>query len=112
MNNEKEIEAAPVAPVIPAPRVETWQERMGENWHQQTAQLCNDAMLAEIRDLRAHIARQAQPTDRGAEPYKDLFFDACADLGLINEELGLDPDDGGAEPILEAIRALKSEQKG
>lgn len=38
-----------------------------------------------------------------------LFADACADLGYINEELGLDPDDGGAEPILDVIRELKTD---
>ncbi|VVE12190.1 hypothetical protein PCA20602_02691 [Pandoraea capi] len=37
-----------------------------------------------------------------------MFGAACADLGLINEALGLDPDDGGAEPILEAIAELKA----
>lgn len=36
-----------------------------------------------------------------------MFHAACADLGLINEALGLDPDDGGAEPILDAINELK-----
>jgi hypothetical protein len=36
-----------------------------------------------------------------------MFHAACADLGAINEALGLDPDDGGALPILEAINDLK-----
>jgi hypothetical protein len=36
-----------------------------------------------------------------------MFHAACADLGAINEALGLDPDDGGAEPILEAIVELR-----
>lgn len=39
-----------------------------------------------------------------------MFHDACHDLGLINEALGLDPDDGGAEPILDAIAELKGER--
>ncbi|WP_186140104.1 hypothetical protein [Burkholderia gladioli] len=39
-----------------------------------------------------------------------MFHAACADLGLINEALGLDPDDGGAEPILDAIQKLKEER--
>jgi hypothetical protein len=37
-----------------------------------------------------------------------MFHAACADLGAINEALGLDPDDGGAEPILEAIAELRA----
>ncbi|HDR9184697.1 TPA: hypothetical protein QDB06_005333 [Burkholderia vietnamiensis] len=37
-----------------------------------------------------------------------MFHAACADLGLINEALGLDPEDGGAAPILEAIEELKA----
>lgn len=37
-----------------------------------------------------------------------MFHAACADLGLINEALGLDPNDGGAEPILDAIEELKT----
>lgn len=37
-----------------------------------------------------------------------MFGAACYDLGLINEALDLDPDDGGAEPILEAIDELKA----
>ncbi|VVE50057.1 DUF551 domain-containing protein [Pandoraea terrigena] len=38
-----------------------------------------------------------------------MFGAAYADLGLINEALDLDPDDGGAEPILEAIAELKAQ---
>ncbi|PVX61289.1 hypothetical protein C7402_1411, partial [Paraburkholderia unamae] len=39
---------------------------------------------------------------------KRLFLAAAADLGAINEALGLDPEDGGAEPIIEAIEELKA----
>ncbi|NTZ82245.1 hypothetical protein FCJ61_04225 [Burkholderia metallica] len=39
-----------------------------------------------------------------------MFHAACHDLGLINEALGLDPDDGGAAPILDAIAELKRER--
>ncbi|CAJ2836655.1 hypothetical protein [Burkholderia pseudomallei] len=38
-----------------------------------------------------------------------MFHAACHDLGLINEALGLDPDDGGAEPILDAIAELRAQ---
>ena len=36
-----------------------------------------------------------------------MFQAACEALGEISEELGLDPEDGGGEPIIEAIRLLK-----
>lgn len=36
-----------------------------------------------------------------------LFLAACQDLALINTRLGLDPNDGGAAPILNAIDQLK-----
>ncbi|WP_310614061.1 hypothetical protein [Limnohabitans sp.] len=42
--------------------------------------------------------------------YKRMFGAACDALGAINEALGLDPDDGGAEPILSAIEELKAAQ--
>jgi len=38
-----------------------------------------------------------------------MFGAACIDLALINEALSLDPDDGGAEPILEAITELRAQ---
>ena len=48
------------------------------------------------------------PDTTSRDQYKRMFHAACADLGAINEALGLDPDDGGAEPILEAIGALRA----
>lgn len=42
------------------------------------------------------------------ERQERLFIAACSDLGLVNEALGLDPEDGGAEPILDAIEELKA----
>lgn len=45
--------------------------------------------------------------DTEADSYKRMFESACVDLGLINEALGLDPDDGGSGPIIEAIKALQ-----
>ena len=40
--------------------------------------------------------------------HKRMFEAACVDLGRINECLGLDPDYGGAEPIIEAIKELRA----
>lgn len=42
------------------------------------------------------------------EQYRRMFQAACSDLGLINDKLGLDPNDGGAAPILFAIDELRS----
>lgn len=47
----------------------------------------------------------ADPTSRAQ--YRRMFNAACEALGAINEALGLDPDDGGAEPILAAIEARR-----
>lgn len=46
-------------------------------------------------------------SDRAAA-HERRFIDACADLGHINEVLGLDPDDGGADPIIGAIEKLQA----
>ncbi|HEF4754632.1 TPA: hypothetical protein SAP12_002807 [Burkholderia multivorans] len=60
-------------------------------------------------------ARAASANETGAEVAAELesmtrmFHAACYDLGLINEALGLDPDDGGAEPILDAIAELRAQ---
>lgn len=44
--------------------------------------------------------------------YRRMFLAACEDLGLINEVLGLDPEQGGAAPILYAIKALQKRASG
>lgn len=54
---------------------------------------------AAVRDtLQAELASMTR-----------MFHAACADLGSINEALGLDPEDGGAEPIIGAIEDLKAQ---
>lgn len=56
----------------------------------------------------------AEPSTRIAELEAEcervnrMFMDACEDLGAICEALSLNPDDGGAEPILAAIEELRS----
>ena len=92
------------------------------------AELC-DAQIAELSTFvyvynkgtdvqfaRAILAA-AQPPQQSAQPaeltaseasHKRMFEAACIDLGLISDALGLDPDDGGAAPILEAIKVLKA----
>jgi len=58
--------------------------------------------------VRAALAAAAPASVPGAPNYERMFNAACVDLGLINEALDLDPDDGGAEPILAAIADLKA----
>lgn len=41
--------------------------------------------------------------------FERMFNAAILDLAAINEALDLDPDDGGAAPILEAIASLKAQ---
>lgn len=41
--------------------------------------------------------------------YRRMFHAACTELGAINEALGLDPDAGGAAPILAAIEQLRAQ---
>jgi len=50
----------------------------------------------------------AQSVEKKLSSMTRMFNAACADLGLISEALGLDPDDGGAEPIISAIEELKN----
>lgn len=46
--------------------------------------------------------------EKDRNSHKRMFEAACFDLGLINEKLGLDPDDGGAEAIIDAIEQLQA----
>jgi hypothetical protein len=51
------------------------------------------AVLALIKELKSNTR---------------MFMAACDELGAVNEKLGLDPNDGGAEPILIAIEELQA----
>ncbi|MBB5610596.1 MULTISPECIES: hypothetical protein [unclassified Janthinobacterium] len=51
------------------------------------------AVLALIKELKSNTR---------------MFMAACEELGAVNEKLGLDPNDGGAEPILNAIEELQA----
>ena len=61
--------------------------------------------MIKSRDPMADIA--AHRLD--AVGYKALFHTAMRDLAAINRCLELDPDDGGAEPIISAIQKLKKD---
>ncbi|MBB5875846.1 hypothetical protein [Xanthomonas sp. 3498] len=66
-------------------------------------------------DERYRIAMQsallaALPELLAAQPqlnYERMFVDACSALAEVSRELGCDPDQGGAEPILAAIAELR-----
>ena len=60
---------------------------------------------------KLQVTLQDTPTEIELAQYKRMFAAACADLGEINEALRLDPDDGGAEPILSVIAELKAQLK-
>jgi hypothetical protein len=59
--------------------------------------------------LEAASARIAE-LDKERASTNRMFLEACSALGLIDEALGIDPDEsGGAEPILESIDGLKAQ---
>lgn len=64
------------------------------------------AELAAMRAGAAPVTQDDDPTTKAQ--YRRMFASACEALGAISKELGLDPDDGGADPILEAIHELRS----
>jgi hypothetical protein len=68
------------------------------------------AMPNEIAPVSTSTTPQADAAPSDLASMTRMFQAACADLGAINEALGLDPDDGGAAPILDAIAELKSER--
>lgn len=61
------------------------------------------ALLGCLERAEADVAALRKEHDS----YQRMFTAACEDLGAINEALNLDPNDGGAEPILEAIKELR-----
>ena len=88
--------------------------RKGGYWDQQEALAQHDSVQAKPKPEQEPVANgklkvtlQDTPTEIELAQYKRMFETACAELGAINEALGLDPNDGGAEPILFAIEELK-----
>ncbi|CAB3909833.1 hypothetical protein LMG26842_05810 [Achromobacter dolens] len=61
---------------------------------------------AALSKLRAPVAGEAQPDDLN----KRLLEATIRDLAAISEHLGLDPNEGGADPIIEAIDELRRER--
>lgn len=70
----------------------------------------------EYTDTAAHnywlawqtaLSAQPSPGGQGGLNYERMFVDACAALAEVSRELGCDPEQGGAEPILAAIAELQ-----
>lgn len=63
--------------------------------------------LRRIEAEYPHLAAQPSPGSQGGLNYERMFVDACAALAEVSRELGCDPEQGGAEPILAAIAELR-----
>ncbi|MEN6650728.1 hypothetical protein [Stenotrophomonas hibiscicola] len=64
-------------------------------------------VIAEQNIPRAALSAQLSPGGQGGLNYERMFVDACAALAEVSRELGCDPEQGGAEPILAAISELR-----
>lgn len=83
--------------------------------HFADAESANKKLADLDDDLRRHVLR-AEVAERNRDDLKKpseenhrLFLAAISDLAKVNETLELDPNDGGAEPIISAIDDLKSQ---
>lgn len=54
------------------------------------------------------VTLEDRPVDIELAQYKRMFEAACSALAAIGDALGVDPEEGGAEPILAAIADLKA----
>ena len=54
------------------------------------------------------VTLEDRPVDLELAQYKRMFEAACSSLAAIGDALGVDPEEGGAEPILAAIADLKA----
>ncbi|CAM0123208.1 conserved hypothetical protein [Stenotrophomonas maltophilia] len=55
----------------------------------------------------SELSAQPSPAGQGGLNYERMFVDACAALAEVSRELGCDPEQAGAEPILAAIAELR-----
>ncbi|WP_254227843.1 hypothetical protein [Burkholderia gladioli] len=89
----------------------SWQESFLENEGRPMEPVDAWQIRAMLDAAPAAPVAEAKPAENAElARMTRMFHAACADLGLINKALGLDPDDGGAEPILDAIQKLKDER--
>ena len=80
--------------------------RLYQRIHELETQLAQPEQ-EPVANGKLKVTLQDTPTEIELAQYKRMFETACAELGAINEALGLDPNDGGAEPILFAIEELR-----
>lgn len=104
-----------------------WYDAFSGNWRtEEEAASIHAEQMQALQEISAAIAEaeaeQAQPVANGKlkvtlqdtpteielTQYKRMFEAACYALGVIGEALGVDEDEGGAEPILAAIAELKA----
>ena len=64
-----------------------------------------------VANGKLKVTLQDTPTEIELAQYKRMFEAACSALGAIGETLGVDEEEGGAEPILAAIAELKAQTK-
>lgn len=102
------IEAALAEPEQPEQNLscKSTQARLASSWGYVKEQPEQEPVAPPIK---LKVTLEDRPVDVELAQYKRMFNEACADLGSINEALGLDPDAGGAEPILSAIEELKAQ---
>ncbi|WP_329810756.1 hypothetical protein [Stenotrophomonas sp. SMYL8] len=77
------------------------------------AAFCSDdteTVDRHVAVIRAALSAQPSLTEPGGLNYERMFVDACAALAEVSRELGCDPEQGGAEPILAAIAELRAAQ--
>jgi hypothetical protein len=65
--------------------------------------------LRQLRERLVGAAPELVAAANESARNQRMFMAACEALGAINEKLGLDPDDGGADPIIEAIDQLQAD---
>ncbi|HHA2674538.1 TPA: hypothetical protein ACOECQ_000596 [Stenotrophomonas maltophilia] len=87
-------------------RFEAW---AGENYHlQRMGDVYRSAITTDAwQAWTAALSAQPSPGGQGGLNYERMFVDACAALAEVSRELGCDPEQGGAEPILAAIAELR-----
>lgn len=71
------------------------------------ASILDDQQYVRYEDYLAALSAQPSPGGQGGLNYERMFVDACAALAEVSRELGCDPEQGGAEPILAAIAELR-----
>ena len=69
-----------------------------------------DERIKGLEEQAQSLARSVM-CDQVSNDSHSLFLAAIRDLAAINECLGLDPDDGGAVPIIDAIEARSAALK-